>query len=210
MDRRSTYHNRGDREPTARTNKVRLFVDGSEITTNGTYFGDEIELIVINDIEGYNTHQVGNQRYIVEERIKYKIVGTKIDVHGTNLIKENAELKTYYAMQTVGFYDQIKYLDSANESFVVTTANSDSGAKSLYPLSDTRILKKVSTGEELVVWFDNFYGLGKRDYLLDTQALLATYAYGSIGKTYTQILLENPINFNAGDILNWKGYYWFK
>jgi len=195
--------------PTARTNEVRLFVDGQEKTTDGTYYGDDIEIIVINDIEGYNTHN--NQRYIVEERIKYRVVGTKIDMQGTILIKEDAELKTYYAMQTPsGYYDEVKYLDSANENWLDTTINTDSGVKSTYPLPDTRILNKSTTQEQIVVWFDNFYGLGVRDYLLPTQSLLATYSYGAEGKTYTHLLVENPINFNAGDILHWQGYYWFK
>lgn len=202
----------GSGDPTARTREWRVFVDDSPLVSSSpvSVAGKVVTIEVVNEIEASNTH-VTARRYVLEEKVRYKISGTHIEVQVFHHFKEACTWKEYYGLETVGYYYTSMWIpDSALKNYTDIPQGAGgsiigSGAKLDYPLVDRRIVRNASNTDELTVQIDSSFGLGTGSYVADTTNLMEARTYG---KTYSN-LISLPLTVKKGEVYSFKGSYTF-
>lgn len=175
-----------DLTPTARMIKYKLRIDGRDITEDGVYGGNKIDIIAINRIQGNNTKKSdGSGREILEENINYTITQGKIDVR--NEIKALEDVKIYrnYGLQCyvlswkangkIYFVDGVDFLEKALDSSAHAGIKSDG--------SNCRKMILTDGNNKLVVSLKN-EGLGYKRYINDSDKT----AFWSNDKLYFQLI----------------------
>lgn len=195
-------------EPTAQTKLFRITVDGKEITTTTSdLMCNKVIIEVINEIEARNTHN-DNKRYVMEEKVRYTIIGNKVDVEVKHHLKEDLEWSIYYSLQTPSnFYNEIKFYDGEVATDYVSyndSATRLSGNKLDFPFVDTRIMRK--NNDYLKVFVDTNFGIGDRSLLADTSSNMIT---GTYQKTYSPLIMGKTQLVKANTNIFWRGYYEF-
>ena len=195
-------------EPTAQTKLYRIIVDGKEITeTISDLLCNEVIIEVVNEVEARNTHNE-NKRYVMEEKIRYRVVENKVEVEGKHHLKEDLEWSLYYSLETPSnFYNEIKYYDGEFANDFISYNNSVtilSGNKIDYPFVDTRILRK--NNDYLKVFVDTNFGIGDRSLLADSSSNMIT---GTYQKTYSPLIMGKTQLVKANTNIFWRGYYEF-
>lgn len=199
----SSDNNATTGNPTGVTESYEVYVDGVKLTVNGDYYGNEIDIYVRNRIMAYNTRTVG--RYVLMERVHYKIRGTEIKVDVDIMPLEDIVLEEYYGQQAQTFYyDSVFYPVGQHLTGQPLTTNNDSGVKQNY-FVDSFICTKGT--EKLIVEHDNTKNLGRRRFLPLDKPCAFTRSYG---KTYMQLAYGNQIVSPTNDLLQWSGRYIFK
>ncbi|NMF06249.1 hypothetical protein ACUH7Y_07125 [Clostridium beijerinckii] len=195
--------------PTAENRKIDFWVDGTNIINTGIYFGDKIDIYVVNAIMSYNT--IGLNRYTHLEYVHYSISNGKINVTVDIKPLEHIRVEAYYGMQMVNTdYTYIQFIGGDTGTKRVLIAPGVEGAQKGTLFYDTVIFNNNNHNDVLEMHMDNGYGLGQRTYIDDNQSL----CFIASGKTYMRLcgFYGNTKSFDMfpNKIYSWRGYYWFK
>ena len=192
---------------TARNVSTKYYIDNIEIVDDSTNYGNEIKIIVVNNIQSTDTKKEnGGGRECLQETIIYTITPNNVNVDVEIKALENVKITTYYGLQTVNnSYDgQILYVD--DESMIGWTdcayVKIDGGTKTN---SDCGEYKLKKDNDLLIAWIDKSYGLGKRKYVNADKPLVWTADYN---KSY-MVLVNGNLDLITNQILNWRGGYKF-
>lgn len=200
----------GDKKTTAtaRTVSYLVYADNKKVVKNKAIGCDNINLQIINLVQGYNTKEInGKGRHILKELINYSINGFTINVSTHIQALEDITIEQYYGLQTQNsaWRDLVEYVkvDLGN----VYTYNGFSGY--IYSKSASEVQKYIlkSKDDMLIAWMDTNLGLGKRQYLSKDKAYAFTL---SNGKSYFNLINGVEAKMKKGANLMWTGGYMFK
>ncbi|HBI92237.1 MAG TPA: hypothetical protein DDY58_07265 [Terrisporobacter glycolicus] len=201
-----SYTNTASGIPTARLVTAKLRIDGSDITNNGIYYSNNVDLICTNRIQGNNTKKAdGTGREILEEVVTFTVRQGEIAVDNKIKPLEDVRIDRYYGMQS--YINQYK-LDSGTVYYVNGKDNI------IYPLgtSNGGTLTDGSTCRKMIVTTSNHIlsmelddiGLTKKRLITTTDNL----AFWSNDKLYFQ-LINQYTTVTVGSMLYWSGKYKF-
>lgn len=191
---------------TARMIFYKIRVDGKDISENGIYGANKIDIIVTNRIQGNNTKKAdGTGREILEEKIIYTITQGKISV--INEIKALEDVKIYrnYGLQCyvlnwktngkVYFVDGVDFLEKPLDS------NAHAGTKG--ENSNCRKICLTDGSDKLIMSLD-LNGLGYKRYINDIDKT----AFWSNDKLYFH-LINNYITIPLNGKIFYSGSWEF-
>lgn len=192
---------------TARNISTKWYIDNNEIVDDNVNFGNEVKIIVKNNIQSTDTKKEdGSGRECLQETVTYTITANNIDVDVEIKALENVKITTYYGLQTNNhsYEGQILYTD--DETMKIWTncesVKIDGGTKVNSECCEYKI---KNNNDLLIAWIDGDYGLGKRKYVNDDKPLVWTADYN---KSY-MVLINGNLDIVADQILNWRGGYKF-
>lgn len=190
-------------DATARTKRYKIFVDGVMLTTDFNGYANSFELIVENEIMGYNTRN--SNRYILLEKVHYSMVDSELKVKVDIIPLEDIVIEEYYGMQIVsGGLDRVYYLGGENGDDDVPQGSYEAHNSGENNFVDTMLINKDGVGG-VFMKMDKTCGLGLGEYMPNGFYHCHTAPYG---KSYF-----NLIRGNTNKIPNrlfWKGSYDFK
>lgn len=190
--------------PTAKTIGYKIYADNKEI--EGPSFGQayKIEVVVNNEIKGFNTDE-----FILAEIITYTISESEIDIHVEIKALKDLSILKYYGLQTqnTGFDKEIKYLFQ-DRSLITKDINtvSDSGCKNDCPKVVGFTLSGKKHPFKFSTWIDLNDSLTSFDYLSKEKPYAFTEDYG---KSYFNFIDGIQLNMEAGEEVYWTGGYSF-
>ncbi len=201
------YNGDGTGSPTARTDNLRILVDGKETSTSIKANANKVELIVTNYIQGYNTKKEdGTGREILKEIVTYKITQSSIHVDVRIVALEDLVIKRYYGLQTDNFAwnGSIKY-----ESSEIVNANIKSAThtKNKEDLLSKYTLVSENGKHILNASIDRENGIGNSEYLADNKPYIFTESYG---KTYFNLINGIDKELLESQEIAWAGCYTLK
>lgn len=195
-----------DSIPTARMIEYKIRIDGRDISENGIYGGNKIDIIVINRIQGNNTKKSdGTGREIIEESINYTVTQGKIDVK--NEIKALEDIKIYrnYGLQCyvnrwktngkIYFVNGVDFLEKDLNSSANAGVKSDG--------SNCRKMILSDGNDKLIVSLKN-EGLGYKRYINESDKT----AFWSNDKLYFH-LINTYLTIPANGKLFYSGSWEF-
>ena len=192
---------------TARNVSAKFYIDNVEIVDNNVKCGNEIKIIVVNNIQSTDTKkQDGSGRECLQETVTYTITPNNVDVDVEIKALENVKITTYYGLQTSNHsYDcEILYTDDETMKNWTNCENVkiDGGTKLNSECCEYKIRKN---NDLLVAWIDNGYGLGKRKYVNEDKPIVWTADYS---KSY-MVLVNGNLDLITNEVLYWRGGYKF-
>jgi hypothetical protein len=187
---------------TAYTKEVSLSCDGNKITENELVDCQEIQISVVNYIEGYNTDYP-----ILKEIVTYKICNGVISVYLTGIALEQLEIIKYYGLEShnclwdgeITYY----YQDDEVESYETLVA-SQAHNKAVNVVREYQLTSKDQRISLEVGILDK--GLGTFSYLGEAEPTCFTADYG---KSYYNLINGKTMVLDANDDFYWEGYYKF-
>jgi hypothetical protein len=202
-----TYDKQGRTYRTAKNIGFTVKSGENKISDNTITPAEEVEIKVINVIQGYNTvGAFSDGRSVLREEVTYRITGNKIYVHNKVTPLEDAEISRYYGLQTIDepWNEEIKYF-SGNEAINSTSlGGTSSGWKKVAPLVNKYQIRKGS--DVAVVEIDNNFGLGKREYVEYNKPLAFRASYG---KSYFNLINGRNLVLKKGQSVEFRGSYAF-
>jgi len=207
------YNGNDTGSATARTVSVQVTADGVELQEGVVVPSDQVELRVVNRIQGYNTKlEDGRGREILQETIRYTVTGGRVQVHAEIEALEDVAITRYYGLQTVNYAwnGDIAYM--AGDRVVSSSpvkANSDSGKLPDYPDIDWLLISSANEQpirHRLEVRLDRSYGLGTMEHVAAHRPAAFTYEYG---KSYFLQIMEKAYELPARKTISWRGSYRF-
>ena len=195
--------------PTARTVSYKVYEDGKDLGNNKTVQCKKADIVVINNIQGYNTKYLkSGKREIISEKIHYTIYSKRIDISTEIEALDNISIKRYYGLQTQNSAWQggrIFYTNGlGGRDGISTIIYSSSGAKNEFPNINSYYLK--NNKNKLVAWIDRKFGIGNMEYVSDNLPCAFTIKYG---KSYFNLINGKEKSMRSGDKILWKGGYIF-
>ncbi len=185
--------------PTARHVSLQVWVDGKMV--NDTFKGYTNDLVIetTSNIQGFNTKKKdGSGREIIQQKVKMKFNEGRADVHIKMVPLEKVRIHTYYGLQTAlsQLYanSSICYESGDSQEWKDTSSGpNDSGPKGKYP-NVYRMTAKNKHNDEVVVWLDTKYGLGKRLNVSDKYPSAFFVGY----KSYFNLINGIPLIISTG------------
>ncbi|EAN0642239.1 hypothetical protein M4701_004794 [Salmonella enterica] len=185
--------------PTARHVSLQVWVDGKMV--NDTFKGYTNDLVIetTSNIQGFNTKKKdGSGREIIQQKVKMKFNEGRADVHIKMVPLEKVRIHTYYGLQTAlsQLYanSSIRYESGDSQEWKDTSSGpNDSGPKGKYP-NVYRMTAKNKHNDEVVVWLDTKYGLGKRLNVSDKYPSAFFVGY----KSYFNLINGIPLIISTG------------
>jgi hypothetical protein len=167
----------------------------------------EVEIKVVNAIQGYNTvNAFSDGRSVLKEEVTYRITGNKIYVHNKITSLEDAEISLYYGLQTIDkpWNEEIRYFNGDKILISSGLVRSSSGWKKIDPLVNKFQIRRGS--DIAVVEMDNSFGLGKREYVEYNKPLAFKESYG---KSYFNLINGRNLVLRKGQSVEFRGSYTF-
>lgn len=181
-------------EKTAKNVLFQVFADGSLLTDSITTSAAVIDVVVVNDIMGWNTtpSELYEGRYILRQSFNLTFKGGSVEVTANNTALEDLNLARDSALQFVcaGLTDQICFYGKSLKEIYADPASS--GKYSDYP--DVVAAGSFSAETQLIMWLDRKYGKGDMSWLHPDSPLVRF----SGGKCYMTVALD--VNENQSDI----------
>ncbi len=185
--------------PTARHVSLQVWVDGKMV--NDTFKGYTNDLVIetTSNIQGFNTKKKdGSGREIIQQKVKMSFNEGRADVHIKMIPLEKVRIHTYYGLQTAlsQLYanSSIRYESGDSPEWKDTSKGpNDSGSKGKYP-NVYRMIAKNKHNDEVVVWLDTKYGLGKRLNVSDKYPSAFFVGY----KSYFNLINGIPLIISTG------------
>lgn len=170
---------------TARLVKYSIFIDGQEITKDGSYSGNVVTLTTINNIQACNTaKQSGGGREVLAEEIVYRfdeLVG--FSVINTIEALEKIRIISYYGLQLTGLNDGVKTVYTDEQVYTIDGKPQEkieiSANKRPFLISCESDIGKISMMMDKV-------GLGSEKWNQSVVALIST-----TGKAYYEAIYYN-------------------
>jgi hypothetical protein len=197
------YNNQGSGStPTASHVSLEFIADGVVLSPGDTGYARTIEMVWVNNIQGYNTTKAdGSGREILQERHKMFFDGYEFTSHVELVPLEDILCKLWYGFQIFNdSYKYIQYLDGTYRGVKNVGEDSESGDSSS---TIVRIYDDAGNTAEMEI--DPVFDLGKRSYFIGTDSIFSA----SYGKTYCSIINKGT-TLNAGCIYSLRGKYRFK
>lgn len=153
--------------PTARHVSLQVWVDGKMVKDTFKGYTNDLVIETTSNIQGFNTKKKdGSGREIIQQKVKMTFNEGRADVHIKMTPLEKVRIHTYYGLQTAlsQLYanSSIRYESGDSPEWKDTSSGpNDSGPKGKYP-NVYRMTAKNKHNDEVLVWLDTKYGLGKR------------------------------------------------
>lgn len=153
--------------PTARHVSLQVWVDGKMVKDTFKGYTNDLVIETTSNIQGFNTKKKdGSGREIIQQKVKMTFNEGRADVHIKMIPLEKVRIHTYYGLQTAlsQLYanSSIRYESGDSPEWKDTSSGpNDSGPKGKYP-NVYRMTAKNKHNDEVLVWLDTKYGLGKR------------------------------------------------
>ena len=201
----------GTASATAREISCTLYVDDTVVTDGNFAYGDNIKLIIVNNLQGSNTEKSdGTGREIIQQKfiITMNKDSNKVTVESEVKALEDVIFERHYglSMYRANAADNAYFINShtAHTPFVMTALERTNGKET------TGIVEKITaTSDSFVMDRDNTYGLG--------DGYANNSAYGVLvngGKAYNQMInaigldLDTyGLHLSEDGIVRWKGSY---
>lgn len=175
---------------TARETSLNIYCDGLSLSNNTSKECNEITIVEVNRVQGYNTRKSdGSGREILEEKIVFKFDGKTLDVINTITPLEEILIERYYGIQTALFNNNL-YKIYSDKIYNYDTQG--------------YVLKKpdMIIGNNIICSKMFSEGLGDYRYNLATQKVNI-----SNQKSYYCPVYNNTTNFTTSDINYIHGQY---
>ena len=183
--------------PTATSQSVKAYVNGSEITVDGTYYGDS-RIISVNKLYAAQTvtgADLSTATQVITETREYFLTDTlRVSVKLETL--ENIYISLYYGMQYIN--GSLTYLAVPDDETVISLPANYSFT------NKQNIIILFNSAGRAVKMIKDLSGLGNYTYNDGT----GSYGYGltsTYGKTYYALIVNT--NISSGKILQWSGEY---
>lgn len=199
-------------DQTARNVLFQVFADGSLLTDSVTTSAAVVDVVVVNEIMGWNTTQSESYegRYILRQTFNLTFKGGSVEVTANNTALEDLNLARDSALQFVctGLTNQMCFYGKSLKEAYVDTASS--GKYSDYP--DVVAAGAFSADTQLIMWMDHNFGKGDMSWIQDDSPLVRF----SGAKCYMAVALdvdENQVNKNytvpllGGESYQYRGGY---
>ncbi|WP_410739813.1 hypothetical protein [Citrobacter freundii] len=153
--------------PTARHVSLQVWVDGKMVKDTFKGYTNDLVIETTSNIQGFNTKKKdGSGREIIQQKVKMTFNEGRADVHIKMIPLEKVRIHTYYGLQTAlsQLYANSSILYESGDSPEwkdTSSGPNDSGPKGKYP-NVYRMTAKNKHNDEVLVWLDTKYGLGKR------------------------------------------------
>lgn len=153
--------------PTARHVSLQVWVDGKMVKDIFKGYTNDLVIETTSNIQGFNTKKKdGSGREIIQQKVKMTFNEGRADVHIKMIPLEKVRIHIYYGLQTAlsQLYanSSIRYESGGSPEWKDTSRGpNDSGPKGKYP-NVYRMTAKNKYNDEVLVWLDTKYGLGKR------------------------------------------------
>lgn len=196
--------------PTAKNIKFDVFVDRVKVSDEGTYYGDEIKVVVINGINAINTVKTdGTGRQVITETITYLFKpNCEINVDGKIEVNEKVSIDHYYGIQceflNVWNGGQLNVNDIVNKGWYENANSLVYGSTKSQSIINNFFVRSMNKKDYIECYIVPNYGLADRHYLSDEDATAYTAAYN---KSYFILIKKQQLN--TGDVLCWRGGYHF-
>lgn len=193
-------------EKTASNKSFKYYIDNKEILDGEVKAGNNLKIVVVNNIQSSGTKKVdGTGREVLEETIVYTITQNSINVEVQIKALEQIKITKYYGLQTVNnsYNGQLLYNDDSMKKWTdCNNVKIDGGVKAE---SDCGEFKLKNNNDLLIAWVDKNYGLGKRKYVNDDKPVVWSADYN---KTY-MVLIDGNCDLQTDEVLYWRGGYKF-
>lgn len=184
-----------------------VLVDGKIVQNSYFGRGNEVKILVTNDIYGYNSDFSNVNDAAIREYVEYTITANKIDVQVSLTALQNVEIEKYYGLQSQNsaWKGELIYRSSQGEYElkVDSSISSDSLLADKYGV-DTVIVRNDE--HTIRMWLDTGYGLGQLMYKSGDKPRSFTRDYG---KSYFNLINGTNAVLNKDDTLTWRGAYTF-
>lgn len=192
--------------PTARHVSLQVWVDGKMVKDTFKGYTNDLVIETTSNIQGFNTKKKdGSGREIIQQKVKMTFNEGRADVHIKMIPLENVRIHTYYGLQTAlsQLYanSSIHYESGDSPEWKNTSSGpNDSGPKGKYP-NVYRMTAKNKHNDEVLVWLDTKYGLGKRLNVRDNYPAAFFVGY----KSYFNLVNGVPLILSAGQSAEFHG-----
>ncbi|EOD2492436.1 hypothetical protein ACJJ2P_004262 [Escherichia coli] len=185
--------------PTARHISLQVWVDGKIVKDTFKGYANDLVIETTSNIQGFNTKKKdGSGREIIQQKVKMTFNEGRADVQIKMIPLEKVRIHTYYGLQTAlsQLYanSSIRYESGDSPEWKDTSKGpNDSGSKGKYP-NVYRMIAKNKHNDEVVVWLDTKYGLGKRLNVSDKYPSAFFVGY----KSYFNLINGIPLIISTG------------
>lgn len=185
--------------PTARHVSLQVWVDGKMVKDTFKGYTNDLVIETTSNIQGFNTKKKdGSGREIIQQKVKMTFNEGRADVHIKMTPLEKVRIHTYYGLQTAlsQLYanSSIRYESGDSPEWKDTSSGpNDSGPKGKYP-NVYRMTVKNKHNDEVLVWLDTKYGLGKRLNVSDKYPSAFFVGY----KSYFNLINGVPLILSTG------------
>ncbi|KDW03590.1 hypothetical protein [Escherichia coli] len=185
--------------PTARHVSLQVWVDGKMVKDTFKGYTNDLVIETTSNIQGFNTKKKdGSGREIIQQKVKMTFNEGRADVHIKMTPLEKVRIHTYYGLQTAlsQLYanSSIRYESGDSPEWKDTSSGpNDSGPKGKYP-NVYRMTAKNKHNDEVLVWLDTKYGLGKRLNVSDKYPSAFFVGY----KSYFNLINGVPLILSTG------------
>lgn len=198
------YNNANSGTPTARTNSVRLYIDGVRVTESYTGYCHTVKVEVTNYIQAANTKKsAGGGREVLIEIVTYTFTNSDIDVVVDAYAIENVTLQTYYFLQCQRVYNfQNELRVSGDDSYrkPITSATIDVwGSAKTSPA--TKLSLKGDT-DVITLQIDPTFDIGDNRFNTDS----SVWFQRSYGKVYFRPI-NKLVSLSATERISAHGKY---
>lgn len=185
--------------PTARHVSLQVWVDGKMVKDTFKGYTNDLVIETTSNIQGFNTKKKdGSGREIIQQKVKMTFNEGRADVHIKMIPLEKVRIHTYYGLQTAlsQLYANSSILYESGDSPEwkdTSSGPNDSGPKGKYP-NVYRMTAKNKHNDEVLVWLDTKYGLGKRLNVRDNYPAAFFVGY----KSYFNLVNGVPLILSTG------------
>lgn len=197
------YNNTGSGSTaTASHVSLEFIADGITLVSGDTGYAKNIEIVWVNNIQGYNTTKAdGSGREILQERHKMFFDGYEFKTYVELVPLEDITCKLWYGFQIFNdAYTHVQYLDGSYRAAKSVSIESESG-----DASSTIVRLFDDAGNVAEMEIDPTFDLGKRSNYTGTGSMFTA----SYGKTYCGIINKSTA-MNEGCVYSLRGIYRFK
>ncbi|EMW1039724.1 hypothetical protein AAEK51_002449 [Citrobacter freundii] len=185
--------------PTARHVSLQVWVDGKMVKDTFKGYTNDLVIETTSNIQGFNTKKKdGSGREIIQQKVKMTFNEGRADVHIKMIPLEKVRIHTYYGLQTAlsQLYANSSILYESGDSPEwkdTSSGPNDSGPNGKYP-NVYRMTAKNKHNDEVLVWLDTKYGLGKRLNVRDNYPAAFFVGY----KSYFNLINGIPLIISTG------------
>lgn len=198
-------HTDGSGKKTAQTVSFTIYVDGTELTADGTYEGNVVTIDVKNEIN------YSDGKKFCDENMVYTVSGNSIDVVGNHEFTHPSTLTVarYYGPQSMFPATELLLAGTNDNKWIsLPPRRIDIFVhKSTLPTLST-FVEHCDNGYQAVYKYDE--GMGDASFVADSGEIFLFCNYGgATGKSYHVMMWDHPVK--AGDKTKWHAMYsWFK
>lgn len=195
---------------TAKNIKYEVFADGIEVNELGTFYADEVKVIIVNGIMAINTVKTdGTGRTPLTETtiITFK-PNSYIEIDTQIEVNEDVQIGHYYGLQceflSVWNGGQLNVDDIVNKGWFDNASTSTQGSTKSESICNNFIVRNSNKTDFVECYVTPNFGLSNRRLISDTDKTVWTANYN---KSYFNLIGSNDLM--EGDVLTFRGGYHF-